>query len=360
MAGAYLALGEFGMARDSKRSDPSDAGAVGRLQPKASDLTLHQLRIFWAVAHSETLTRAAKQLGLAQPSLSQQLGKLEANVGTLLFHRRSNEMELTEAGHFLLPKVEQVLRNIAEVEDGLAQFRGGDRMTLRIAGINSVLRVLMPEVITLMQERYPGVDFDLQESAPAEILDMLYSRRVNLGLLATNSVAQASVGLVQIPLVDDPYVLAVPENMVLDGVVDPKIEMPPEQLAVLNRSIQFIFGSQQAQRVADWYDSVLPQHRIIAKCRSYDTAIGLVRAGAGVCLAPGLTALQQPDRAESLRLYRVQAPERKIAALIPSQYRYAEPYKGLLDILQSISNRHAIPGLLETPPFLMRAQTANL
>jgi hypothetical protein len=56
----------------------------------------------------------------------------------------------------------------------------------------------------------------------------------------------------------------------------------------------------------------------------------------------------------------VQAPERKIAALIPSQYRYAEPYKGLLDILQSISNRHAIPGLLETPPFLMRAQTANL
>jgi DNA-binding transcriptional LysR family regulator len=315
-------------------------------------LTLHQLRIFWAVAHSETLTRAAKQLGLAQPSLSQQLGKLEANVGTLLFHRRSNEMELTEAGLFLLPKVEQVLRNIADVEDGLAQFSGGERLTLRIAGINSALRVLVPEAVSLMQGQYPGVDFDLQESSPAEILDMLYSRRVNLGLLATNSVAQASVGFVQIPLLDDPYVLAVPENLVLDGVVDPMKELSPEHFALLNRSIQFIFGSQQAQRVAEWYDMLLPQHRIVAKCRSFETAISLVSAGVGVCLAPGLTTLQQHDQTSNLRLYRVRAPARRIAALIPSQYRHTEPYKALLDMLQSVARRHTIPGLLETPPFL--------
>ena len=70
-----------------------DHGPIGpqqkRPQRRAGHLTLHQLRIFWAVARSETLTKAAKQLGLAQPSLSQQLSKLEANVGTLLFHRRS-------------------------------------------------------------------------------------------------------------------------------------------------------------------------------------------------------------------------------------------------------------------------------
>jgi DNA-binding transcriptional LysR family regulator len=348
------------MARDSRRPEMRDTGEGMQLRPKASDLTLHQLRIFWAVAHSETLTKAAKQLGLAQPSLSQQLAKLEANIGTLLFHRRSNEMELTEAGQFLLPKVEQVLRNIAEVEDGLAQFSGGDRLTLRIAGINSVLRVLMPEAIARMQQDYPGVDFDLQESSPVEILDMLYSRRVNLGLLATNSVAQSSVGFVRIPLLDDPYVLAVPEHIVLDDISDPATQLPSEQFAVLNRSIQFIFGSQHSQRVAEWYDSVLPDHRIVAKCRSYDTAISLVRAGAGVCLAPGLTTLQQQDRAENLRLYRVRAPARQIAALVPSQYRYTEPYKGLLDILQSVAGSHSIPGLLETPPFLASGDPASL
>ena len=50
-----------------------------------SEMTLHQLRIFWAVAHAETLTKAAKQLGLTQPSLSQQLSKLETTVGARLF-----------------------------------------------------------------------------------------------------------------------------------------------------------------------------------------------------------------------------------------------------------------------------------
>ncbi|NGP17305.1 LysR family transcriptional regulator [Devosia aurantiaca] len=337
------------MAMDGK---PREGRSLSRVQPKASDLTLHQLRIFWAVAHSETLTKAAKQLGLAQPSLSQQLGKLEANIGTLLFHRRSNEMELTEAGQFLLPKVEQVLRLISDLEDGLAQFSGGERLTLRIAGINSVLRVLVPPALRHMQEYYPGLDFDLQESSPAEILDMLYSRRVNVGLLATNSVAQASVGFVQVPLVEDPHVLVVPESLVLDGVTDPERELPPDQWTMLNRSIQFIFGSQQAQRVAEWYDKLLPQHHVVAKCRSFDTAIGLVGAGAGVCLAPGLTTVQQNLTATNLRLYRVQAPPRRIVALVPSQYRRTEPYKGLIETLQSVAARHAIPGLLETPPFL--------
>ena len=83
-----------------KGAEPLTKARAG--QPKPAEITLHQLRIFWAVAHSDTLTKAAKQLGLAQPSLSQQLSKLEATAGTLLFHRRSNEMTLTEAGTYLL------------------------------------------------------------------------------------------------------------------------------------------------------------------------------------------------------------------------------------------------------------------
>jgi DNA-binding transcriptional LysR family regulator len=345
------------MAVDAKSSGRR---IPARPQPRVGDLTLHQLRIFWAVAHSETLTKAAKQLGLAQPSLSQQLGKLEANVGTLLFYRRSSEMELTEAGLYLLPKVEQLLRNLTELEEGLAQFSGGERMTLKIAGVNSILRVLVPQAIATMQQRFPKVEFDLQESSPAEILDMLHSRRANIGLLSTNSIAQANVGFVQVPLLDDPHVLVVPESLVLDGVVDAEAELPPEQWAMLNRSIQFIFGSQQAQRVREWYDLVLPANKVVAQCRSFDTAIGLVRAGAGVCMAPGLTTFQEGGRAAGVRLYRVQAPARRIVALIPSQYQHAEPYATLLHLLKQASAQHTIPDLMDTPPFLARHALGEL
>ncbi|KKC38813.1 hypothetical protein WH87_07915 [Devosia epidermidihirudinis] len=322
------------------------------LSKKAGELTLHQLRIFWAVARSETLTKAAKQLGLAQPSLSQQLGKLEANVGTLLFNRRSNEMELTEAGTYLLPKVEQVLRTINELEDGLGQFSGGERLTLRVAGINSVLRVLLPKAIAQLQAHFPEVDFDILESAPGEILELLYGRRVNVGLLAANSVAQAGVGFVQVPLVEDPYVLVVPKTLALDGLTDPKTQLSPEQWTTLNRSIQFIFGSQQANRVADWYDQLLPEHSVVAQCRSFETAVGLVRAGAGICLAPALATIGVDGHTDEVLLYRVKAPPRRIVAMVPSQYRRVEPYATLLDVLQSVSQTSAIPGIRETPPWL--------
>ncbi|GLQ11840.1 carbonate dehydratase [Devosia yakushimensis] len=324
----------------------------GNAKNRSGEVTLNQLRIFWAVARSETLTKAAKQLGLAQPSLSQQLSKLEANVGTLLFHRRSNEMALTEAGSYLLPKAEQVLRNMRELEDGLAQFSGGKRLTLRLAGINSVLRVLLPGAIGMMQSQFPEVDFDIQESAPADILELLYGRRVNIGLLAANSVAQAGVGFVQIPLIEDPYVLVVPEALTLDGIADPQRDLPQEQLGLLNQSIQFTFGSQQANRVADWYDRMLPQHRVVAQCRSFETAIGLVRAGSGVCLAPALATIAGNGPPGGVRLYRVKAPPRRIVALVPSQYRRAEPYASLLELLQQSAAVYATPGVLPTPPFL--------
>lgn len=337
-------------ARSGTRGRKSAEGA--RAPQRAADPTLHQLRIFWAVARSETLTNAAKQLGLAQPSLSQQLGRLETNVGTLLFHRRSNEMELTEAGKYLLPKVEQILRILNEVEDGLAQFSGGQRLTLRLAGVNSVLRVLLPPALRAMQELFPALDFDIQESAPTDILELLYGRRINIGLLAANSVAQAGVGFVQVPLLEDPYVLVVPETLSLDGVVDPERELSPAHWTLLNQTLQFVFGSQQAQRVAEWFDQLLPQHRTIAHCRSFETAIRLVRGGSGICLAPALAIAGSMDSCSGIRLYRVQAPPRRIVALVPSQYRRAGPYAALLDQLQAAASAHVVPAMAPTPPFL--------
>ncbi|KKB84978.1 hypothetical protein VW29_09220 [Devosia limi DSM 17137] len=324
---------------------------MARSAPRAGDPTLHQMRIFWAVARSETLTKAAKQLGLAQPSLSQQLGKLETTLGNRLFHRRSNEMELTEAGNFLLPRVEQVLRIVAELEDGLAQFSGGLRLTLRLAGINSVLRGLLPTAVRAMQEKFPELDFDIQESAPTDILDLLYGRRVNIGLLAADSVAQAGVGFLQVPLMEDPYVLVVPKDLLLDGVRNPKIELAPAHWAMLNQSIQFSFGSQHTNRVAEWYEQRLPEHRVVAQCRSFETAIGLVQAGAGVCLAPALASGSQ-GVSNSVRLYRVQGAARRIVALIPSQYRRVEPYASLLEELQCAAQTCTVGGILDTPPFL--------
>ncbi len=341
-AAAHLAL-----AQEPQRHK---AGEIGR----RPDVTLHQLRIFWAVAHSETLTRAAKQLGLAQPSLSQQLSKLEATLGSKLFHRRSNEMVLTEEGKFLLPRAETVLRNMQDLEEGLQRFTGGQRATVRIAGVTSMLHVLLPHAITRTQEDYPDVDFDIQEAAPNDILELLYGRRVNIGLLASNSIAEAGVGFLQVPLLEDPYVLVVPDTVNLDGVRNPRTDLDPIALDMLGRSIQFNFGTQHTKRVEDWYAQMLPASRIVAQCRSFEVAIGLVRAGSGVCLAPALSTMMGGGAPAGVRLYKINIPPRRLIALVPSQYRRQVPYSGLIDTLQRVCEDWEMPPMHATPPFLER------
>jgi LysR family transcriptional regulator, transcription activator of glutamate synthase operon len=321
---------------------------------KRSEVTVHQLRVFWAIAHSDTLTKAAKQLGLAQPSLSQQLSKLEQTVGSQLFHRRSGEMTLTEAGNYLLPRAEQVLRGMRELEDGLSQYSEGKRVTVRLAGINSVLRVILPQAIHELQTTYPDADFDIQESAPGDVLEMLHGRRISVGLLAANSVAEDAVGFVQVPVAEDPYVLVVPDTLTLDGIEDPERELAAADYALVNRSIQFIFGTRHADRVAEWYDEMLPEHRVAAQCRSFELAVGLVRAGAGICLAPALSTVMGANALDGIKLYRVNAQKRRIVALVPSQYSRLEPYSTLLDTLQRVGSAAILPTILPTPPFLDR------
>ena len=140
----------------------------------------------------------------------------------------------------------------------------------------------------------------------------------------------------------------------------PRRDCRADQFALLNQSIQFTFGTQHAKRVEDWYGQMLPQHRVVAHCRSFEVAIGLVRAGSGICLAPALSTVMGGKPLEGIKLYRVNAPARSIVALVPSQYRRVEPYSTLLDTLQSVGAGYTLPTILPTPPFLDQEPVTEL
>src|SRR5215469_2229316 len=182
-------------------------------------MTLHQLRIFLSVAQSTTLTKASKQLDMAQPSLSKQLAGLEESVGAKLFDRGHNRMVLTDAGRVLLRHAQSVLREIDEAEAGLREFAAGKRAIVRVAGLNSVIKALLPDALMRCGSTF-SVEVDIQEAAPGEVLEMLYSRQVHIGLIAADSVAQASVGFRQVSIIEDPYVFAVPSAINLEALED--------------------------------------------------------------------------------------------------------------------------------------------
>jgi DNA-binding transcriptional LysR family regulator len=180
---------------------------------------------------------------------------------------------------------------------------------------------------------------------------------VTVGLVAANSIASASVGFRQVPVASDPYVFAVPASIDLEGVADPDHELSEQQADILNSCIQFTFGTQHTRRVEQWYQQVLPHHRVVAQCRSYEVAIGMVQAGLGVCLVPALTAFDGKAMIEGVRLYRSAEPDRSLVALIPGQYERVEPYRSFLKALKEAGDAIDLDAVLDMPPFLNRADT---
>ncbi len=326
-----------------------------RLEPRiAGEITIRRLQVFWAIAHTTSLTKAAKLLGLSQPSLSQQLASLEAVVGGRLFDRTPTAMALTELGASILGRAEAVLRSLQEFEDCLPQVGQSAPRTIRIAGVSSVLRCLLPGVLRTLREAQPQLDFDLIEAAPAEILDLLYARRASLGLLPANAVAEAASGFRQELVVEDPYVLAVPEGLDLSSVRDPARDLSIADRDVLHGTIQFAFGTQHSQRLQDWYDQVLPGNRLAAQVRSFELVVEMVRSGLGVGVVPALSAMAGTLPLDGVRLYRTGIEPRRIVAMFPSHGRTQEPYAGLLTALCEAGARLSLPRLADAPPFIAR------
>ncbi len=318
-------------------------------------VTLQQLRIFWAVAHSPSLTRAAKQLGLTQPSLSQQIAKLEQALDGRLFSRVNNQLVLTDAGRFLLRKAETILAELDEAETGLAEFRLGQRGRIGVGAIASLARSLVPEAWRRALEQVPDLELDVHELAPAEAVEQLYGRNIQVALLSAHSVAANRISFNKVEVGRDGYALAVPPGLPLGGVADPDRDLPADTRRLLNRCIQFNFGNAHTQRTEEWYRRVLPRHRVVAQCRTYEVALAMVEAGLGVALVPLLTTTGRGGRPMfDVDLYPVPEFERPIVALVPPQYLRAQPFAAFVDALKAAGAALEPPALPPAPPFLPR------
>jgi DNA-binding transcriptional LysR family regulator len=262
-------------------------------------------------------------------------------------------MLLTDAGRVLLRHAQSVLREIDEAEAGLREFAAGKRAIVRVAGLNSVIKALLPDA--LMRCGSFSLEVDIQEAAPGDVLELLYSRQIHIGLIAADSVAQASVGFRQVPIVEDPYVFAVPSSINLAAMADIS-SAPAEATRVLNSCIQFNFGTQHTLRVQQWYQRVLPSHRIVARCRTYEVALELVRAGYGVSLVPALTAFPAGGSLKGIKLFATDHDNRRTVAILAGQYLRLTPYKQLVEALQVAGRSVVLPPVSPMPPLIAGAR----
>src|SRR5213075_1528564 len=138
-------------------------------------MELHQLRYFCAVAETGSFSRAAEQSHVSQPSLSQQILKLEDELGARLFDRLGRSVRLTELGKTFLPRSRSVLRELeagkGDVVEG-KEFIGG-RSTAGV--IHPIAPHFLPQHLTNFARNFPQVRLNLVEEITPVLLDRLRS-----------------------------------------------------------------------------------------------------------------------------------------------------------------------------------------
>src|SRR4029453_8205974 len=111
------------------------------------NVELHQLRYFVAVAEQRHFTRAARELAVAQPSVSKQIRRLEEELGAPLFHRMRGNVALTPAGEALLPLARRVLVDVAGAADQIRGLTGMQRARLSVGATPSLSTTLVPAAL---------------------------------------------------------------------------------------------------------------------------------------------------------------------------------------------------------------------
>lgn len=120
-------------------------------------MELRQLRTFVTAAERESFTRAAKDLNVTQPAVSQQVAALEHELGVSLFRRRGRNITLTESGRYLYRYARKALALLDEVSHDIGQTENAVTGTIQIASCSVPTETFLPELIAAFRHVYPNV-----------------------------------------------------------------------------------------------------------------------------------------------------------------------------------------------------------
>ena len=274
-------------------------------------MEMHQLRYVVAVARMGTFSRAAEQCHVAQPSLSQQIHKLEEELGERLFDRMKREARLTSHGEAFLRRAVRILEEVDAAKREATDARDLLRGTLTVGVLPTIAPYLLPPVMVAFVEKFSGVELVVQEDTTARLVKLALAYEIDLALA---SVPIGDERLEVRELFVEELLLALPEGHPLTRKRTVKAaDLAGERLIVMKE------GHCLGDQVLDFCERRDVKPAVSFRSAQLETIQALVSTGLGLSLVPAMAANR--DR-EDLPVYRSLAaprPERKIVAVWPRQ-----------------------------------------
>jgi DNA-binding transcriptional LysR family regulator len=246
-------------------------------------MELRYLKYFVTVAERQNFTRAAEELHVAQPAISQQIKTLEQELGVALLHRTKRSVKLTAAGHAFLSEAREILAH-AELSKQVARRAArGETGSLAIGCVGAGASAFLPKLIRLYRQKFPAVRVHLFELTPEQQLQAFAREKIDVGFTRPLDAADQK-NFTEERIYRDRLMLAVPDSHALAkaGTV-PLRRLAGEDFVMFKRS--------EAPKLADAMTQLCAKAgftpQVASELPMIQTMLAAVAASIGVALVPG-------------------------------------------------------------------------
>lgn len=245
-------------------------------------MNIRDLEYFVALAEFRHFRKAADACNVSQPTLSGQIRKLEDELGVMLLERTSRKVLFTQTGLMLVDQAREVLRNVQIFREMAS--KQGEEMSgpMHIGLIPTLAPYLLPHIITLLHDAYPSLEIYLHEAQTHVLIDQLEKGKLDCAILAQ---VKETSPFIEIPLFDEPMLLAVPSDNVLakqnviklSNLSGEKFLMLEDGHCLRDHAMGYCFqaGIEEDKRF---------------KATSLETLRSMISAGRGITLFPELAS----------------------------------------------------------------------
>ena len=269
-------------------------------------MEIHQLIYFVAVAETGSFSRAAERCNVAQPSLSQQIQKLEQELGEPLFDRLTRRVVLTDAGRNLLPRATTILAELQDIKHSMKQETDASNGTLNVGFIPTIAPFVLPQVIRHFSQDFPKARLSVHEDLTDALVRDLIDGKLDVGITSTpihNRLIRTQ------ELLSEPLLVA--SSKANDIITRANIHVKElDEFPFIALSEVHCLG-EQVQSFC--YQQNL-EMKIVCHTAQLSTVQNCVAMGLGVSLVPRALAVSDQSKQVIYRELSGAAPQRKIAA----------------------------------------------
>lgn len=249
-------------------------------------MELRHLRYFLAVAETNNFTRAAERSYVAQSALSEQIARLEAQIGTLLFHRTTRRVSLTPAGETLRPLAARIIADVDHAQDEMSALTGLRKGRLRLGIIQYSAGVVdLVDLVSVYRSRHPTIELRVRSGASKEMADAVTRGELDVAIVGLPP-ADLPATLTHHSIVDDPLV-AVLSHEAARGAPEP---ISLADLLARGPFIHFLPGSGIRNAISAAFERANLNVEGAFELDQVSDMIRLAAAGAGVTAVPSTSA----------------------------------------------------------------------